>query len=152
MGSVTYRVLVTGSRNWANSDLVRLTLDQARLLHGRRLVVVHGACPNGVDAVADEWALENHVERDPYPADWTTYGKGAGQIRNAEMVRLGADECVAFIARCIQPSCRRKTPHGSHGATYCAELAEAALIPTRRWTMLGSGAAAASDADGPALF
>ncbi|MFB6934553.1 hypothetical protein [Streptomyces chartreusis] len=59
---------------------------------------------------------------------------GAGPRRNAHMVSLGADACLAFIGPCTSPRCRRPGPHPSHGASGCADLAEQAGIPTRRWT------------------
>lgn len=136
---MTYRLLVTGSRNWPHLEVVRAALNDVLARHGeKRIVVVHGACPEGVDAVADDWAeyYSRDVDCEPNPAKWSEHGKRAGFVRNAEMVELGADECLAFIARCIKQDCRRKARHGSHGATGCAELAEAAGIITRRWTDL----------------
>jgi hypothetical protein len=50
------------------------------------------------------------------------------------MVNLGADIALAFIGPCIKPRCPRPQPHGSHGASGCADLAEATGIPTRRFT------------------
>jgi hypothetical protein len=50
------------------------------------------------------------------------------------MVSLGADRCLAFIGPCTSPRCRKAGPHPSHGASGCADLAEAAGIPVRRWT------------------
>jgi hypothetical protein len=141
----TYRVLVTGSRDWTNRRQVEDTLTTAGALAialGQRLVVVHGACPTGVDAIANEWA-EWHRQRgqpfavEPHPAQrhpTEDFGPwpGAGPRRNAHMVQLGADACFAFIGLCTSSRCRRPEPHGSHGATGCADLAEAAGIPTRR--------------------
>ena len=66
--------------------------------------------------------------------DGSTYCPAAALRRDAHMVDLGADICLAFIDPCAKPKCRKPKPHGSHGATYTADLAEKAGIPTRRWT------------------
>ncbi|MGW3821847.1 SLOG family protein [Streptomyces sp. NPDC005071] len=125
-----YRVLVTGSRDWATPESVWSALNDVRdeaLVTGRRLTVVHGACPNGADAHAARWAatasqFSSDVEAEAHPPNWATCGKRAGLIRNAHMVNLGADVCVAFIR------------NGSRGASHTAALAEQAGIPTRRHT------------------
>lgn len=114
------RVLVTGSRDWADFQLVRDEL--AKLIEPNNfLTVVHGACPTGADAAADLWAGQNAWINERHPADWKTYKGGAGYRRNAEMVALGADLCLAFIRG------------GSRGATHTADLAEKAGITTRRF-------------------
>jgi hypothetical protein len=119
------RILVTGSRTWDDRRRVRRALTGVALERGdfHGIVVVHGACPTGADALADEWAT-NHddwgVTAERHPADWDRHGKRAGFIRNAEMVATGADLCLAFIK------------DGSRGATMTADLAEKAGIPTMR--------------------
>jgi SLOG family YspA-like protein len=118
-----WRILVTGSRTW--SDILRMT-DELRdevlaaRMCGLRPVIVHGACPRGADMIAARWARGYDVTQEPHPADWGSYGKSAGFRRNAEMVTLGADLCLAFIK------------DNSRGATHCADLAEKAGIPVRR--------------------
>lgn len=131
-----YRCLITGSRDWDDQAAIWEALaDVVRQLPpDQDLVLVYGACPRGADALADEWArkygaaIERHRAEDfgPWPR--------CGPIRNRHMVSLGADVALAFIGPCTSTRCRRPEPHPSHGASGCADLAEAAGIPTRRWT------------------
>lgn len=112
---MTYRVLITGSRDWDN----RACIEEALSVYtaDENPVLISGACPSGADRLAEEiwegWGLP--VER--HPADWTM-GRGAGFIRNQQMVDLGADVCLAF----------RK--NGSQGTTHCANAATMAGITT----------------------
>lgn len=120
------RVLVTGSRDWPDYYTIAHALEDVASEQGfYRLVVVHGACPGGADEMADVWAL-THTDRgvsiERHPARWDVYGRRAGPLRNLEMVKLGADACLAFIR------------DNSRGATHCAAEAERHGIPVRRWT------------------
>lgn len=144
-----YRVLVTGSRHWPAGGIrgtvakaiVRALRDAARWDEntGRPsglIVIVHGACPTGVDPITDQWALDNSITVERHPPDWHRYGYGAAIRRNTTMVQ-SADParsvCVAVIAPChLNDRCtRRPWPHGSHAATDCADQAERAGIPVR---------------------
>lgn len=133
---MTRRILVTGSRTWTDRAAVSRALDMCLVEAGRDLVVVHGACSRGADQLADQWVRcmwaglpVGTLRAERHPAEWSRYGPSAGAIRNEEMVALGADLCLAFIDPCRSRECKRKRPHGSHGATHCAALAERALIP-----------------------
>ena len=148
-----YRVLITGSRTWDDMFSIADAIDEAIKHAGRTIVVVHGACPRGADAITAGYceALQYHgkaVVLEPHPADWDhctidcpqtphrlikkpgdvdhpgardDYCPGAGPRRNADMVRLGADLCLAFIHK------------ASRGASGTAELAEQAGIRTVRF-------------------
>ncbi len=122
-----FRVLVTGSRDWADEALLcaQLAKAVAEREPGQRAVIVHGDCPTGADKMADWWAGTNWTAVERHPAWWRVNGKldkSAGFRRNAEMVTLGADLCLAFIK------------DGSRGASHCADAAEKAGIPVRRFT------------------
>ena len=122
------RVLVTGSRTWQDRQAVRDALDGLLAEHADLIVVQGGAA--GADSMAVEWVMdrstwqEAQVSHETHPANWRRHGRRAGMIRNAEMVKSGADLCLAFIR------------DGSPGATHCAALAERAGIPVRRITSL----------------
>lgn len=48
---------------------------------------VLSGCAKGADALGIQWANEYGIPIMRFPADWETYGKAAGPIRNREMVR-----------------------------------------------------------------
>src|SRR4051812_23315368 len=116
-----FRVLVTGSRTWTDTAVINTALIALGVRHGPALVVVHGACPRGADAIADAWCQRTGTPVERHPADWST-GRAAGHRRNAAMVATHPDLCVAFIR------------NASPGATGCAALAQTAGIPTIRHT------------------
>jgi hypothetical protein len=116
-----YRILVTGSRDWDDEEELRLALIKAAVPHLPSVMVVHGACPTGADAMAAEWAANYGLRAEAHPADWDQFGKAAGFRRNAEMVQAGAAICLAFIR------------NGSKGATHTADLAGNAGILVRRY-------------------
>lgn len=120
-----YRVLLTGSRTWSDEGVIHEVLSDLLFKH-HAMTLVHGACPRGADQIADQWARQRNsrtraVSVERHPADWKEHGRAAGIVRNAEMVKLGADVCLAFIQ------------DGSRGASWCATAADLAGIPTRRF-------------------
>lgn len=123
------RILVTGSRDWDDRQAVAEALIEARdnPLHvsagPSRMVLVHGGCPRGADAIADHYARTWGWTVEVHPADWARHGKAAGMIRNTEMVDAGADLCLAFF----QPGARNS------GTGNCVVRAKAARIPVRRY-------------------
>lgn len=135
------RVLITGSRDWTNRRTVWLALhvETQDLRSGDALVVVHGECPTGADRLAKRWVevaqqheadhhaaqLACHVHEESHPADWESYGKAAGHIRNGWMVDQGADVCLAF-----------PLPQ-SKGTFDCMRKAKKGGIPVKVFTPFG---------------
>lgn len=87
------RVLVCGSRTLTDSTAVEMVLDGLALKHGP-LVVIHGNCRSGVDAIADAWARYLGVDAVRFSADWVRYGRAAGPIRNSDMLSEGKPDLV----------------------------------------------------------
>ena len=113
-----FRLLVTGSRTWDQIPVVEHALVAILARHPERVLLVHGACPRRADAIAAACAARTLVYRvEAHPADWRRHGRAAGQLRNAKMIALGADSCVAFL--------RGASP----GTTATARMASAAGIP-----------------------
>lgn len=89
------RVLVCGGRDYAHWLRVLVALDKLHATKGITCVI-HGAA-RGADALAGRWAEERGVPCESYPADWSTHGKRAGFLRNAQMLEQGKpDGVVAF--------------------------------------------------------
>lgn len=86
------RVLVCGGRDWTDQYIMSLVLDRARA-QGSVEVVIEGEA-RGADLMARGWAANRGVTIEPYPADWDRFGKGAGPIRNAQMLVEGRPDWV----------------------------------------------------------
>jgi hypothetical protein len=91
----TLRVLVCGGRDfkdWELFDKTLLELDEATMITD---IIAGGA--KGADTLAQIWAAEFGVNAHFYHADWDTYGRAAGPIRNKQMLDEGKpDLVVAF--------------------------------------------------------
>ena len=55
--------------------------------------IIHGKA-TGADALADQWAKKRSIAIESYPADWVTYGKAAGPLRNKQMLTQGKPDLV----------------------------------------------------------
>ncbi|AYB70704.1 DprA-like DNA processing chain A [Mycobacterium phage VasuNzinga] len=134
MSAEAWRILVTGSREWANEHKLALSLDYYRATAPNGIIIVHGAA-KGADLMAERWARGIGVRYERHPADWgaycgprceshrrvrrdgATYCPHQGGIRNQKMVDLGAHVCVAFPMR------------RSRGTWDCVDRARDAGIP-----------------------
>lgn len=83
------RILVTGSRDWTDRDIIRKVLSW--LPPGS--TVVHGAA-RGADTIAAEEAKALGLTVEAHPADWKRHGKAAGPIRNQKMIDAGPYDAV----------------------------------------------------------
>lgn len=85
------KVLVCGSRHFNDEGLLRSVLDTKSISK-----IIHGMA-RGADTLGGEYARLHGIPVDAYPALWDTYGRRAGPIRNAQMLKEGQpDLVVAF--------------------------------------------------------
>jgi hypothetical protein len=111
------RVLVTGSREWADLGPIRREL--AKLPAGA--IVIHGAA-RGADRLAGEAAAGLGLDVRPCPADWERYGKGAGHIRNRRMLAEDKPDLVlAFHGNLDESS----------GTRHMVEIGSRAAVPVK---------------------
>lgn len=78
------RIIVAGSRDAKERD-VREALDTCPWI-GFVTAIVSGTA-KGADRFGELWASDHGVPVNPFPADWKTYGKRAGPVRNEIMAR-----------------------------------------------------------------
>ena len=85
------RLLICGDRDWWDKSLI----EQYIILYKPSVIIEGNA--RGADRMAGEAAKEFGIELEVYPADWNTYGKAAGPIRNTQMLKEGKpDKVLAF--------------------------------------------------------
>lgn len=91
------KVMVTGSRDWSDIDLINNKLREIYIELGspENVLLLSGGC-RGADSLAESiWEL-NGLPVQRFPADWDKYGKAAGPIRNRQMVDESPDVVIAF--------------------------------------------------------
>jgi predicted Rossmann-fold nucleotide-binding protein len=82
------KVLVCGGRHYAaRGKVFRFLDDLQRRLGGLITHIVTGSA-TGADSHAEAWAEARGMQRVLCPANWGFYGRRAGPIRNALMLRL----------------------------------------------------------------
>lgn len=89
------KVLVCGGRDYLDIDRVKIELD---IIHKQTPItcIIEGGA-RGADHLAAIWSgLRDIPEHIRVRAEWATYGKGAGHMRNQKMLLLKPDLVVAF--------------------------------------------------------
>lgn len=93
----TYRILVCGSRNWDDEDAVHAALFGWSAMIGDHVLGVISGMAKGADAHAANWARTFKTPLYEFHADWATFGKAAGTIRNLRMLNVGKpNQVLAF--------------------------------------------------------
>lgn len=121
---MSIRILITGSRSWDNIHYIRSAFISLADEYGDDITLVSGACPTGADRLGEKVAAELGWNVELYPADWNTYGKRAGFVRNSQMVDTEPDLIIGFVR------------NGSKGASMTVNLGKKKEILTtvHNWT------------------
>lgn len=90
------RVIVCGSREFYDQNLVFRTLDRLfSKVNKKKLIILSGGA-RGADKFGEIWCFQRMVSYEVFHANWERYGKAAGHIRNTEMLEAAPDALVAF--------------------------------------------------------
>ena len=79
----TFYCLIVGSRSFSDYELFVAKCDLLLRNWGSVVIVSGGA--RGADALAKRYAVDRGYCYMEFPADWDTYGRRAGYIRNRAM-------------------------------------------------------------------
>jgi hypothetical protein len=89
------RVIIAGGRDFNDYELLKDKVDY--ILRNRQdedIEIVSGKA-RGADSLGEKYAKEKGYQIKEFPADWDTYKKRAGYIRNEEMANY-ASHCICF--------------------------------------------------------
>lgn len=89
-----FRVIIAGGRDFNNYSGLSQAMDRLLANVSDEIIIVCGKA-RGADTLGEQYAKERGYKVRYFPADWDTYGKQAGFIRNEEMAK-NADALVAF--------------------------------------------------------
>lgn len=88
------RIAVVGSRDFDDDILMHQVLDDIVVKQFPDVMIISGGA-RGADLMAEDYAKINGILCEIHLADWETYGKSAGFIRNDKVIK-NADLCIAF--------------------------------------------------------
>ena len=83
------KTIIAGSRNLYPN--IQKIVDQSTF----KITTLVCGMARGVDLQGYDWAKKNQIPILEFPADWNTYGKRAGYVRNEVMAR-NADALIAI--------------------------------------------------------
>lgn len=87
------RVIIAGSRGFQDFNLLEQKCDKI-LKNFKEVEIVSGGA-RGADALGEKYAQNRGFSLKLFPADWNSYRKSAGHIRNAQMAEYG-DYLILF--------------------------------------------------------
>jgi hypothetical protein len=85
------KTIIAGSREITDYQQV---LDAVSQCDWQITTVICGMA-RGVDTLGEQYAKENSIPVEYFPADWKTHGKSAGYLRNVEMAK-NAEALIAI--------------------------------------------------------
>lgn len=91
-----FRVIIAGSRNFNNYELLKKECD-AFLLDKKEkynIIIISGGA-RGADFSGEKYAQDEGFSLEKFPANWNKFGKSAGFKRNEQMAEV-ADALIAF--------------------------------------------------------
>lgn len=83
--------IIAGSRGITNPEVIVAAVAAS----GFQITEVFSGGARGVDIAGENWAIAQGIPVRSFPADWETFGKRAGMLRNEEMASQ-AEQLIAI--------------------------------------------------------
>jgi hypothetical protein len=91
-----HQVIIAGDRDYLDRDHIKAEMNALWKEIGPFEVI--SGCARGVDTVSGNLAMDAGIPVHSYPAEWDKYGKGAGPVRNRQMLNHPATHLLAFLS------------------------------------------------------
>lgn len=75
------KTIIAGSRTINKMSVLVTAIEKS----GFEITEVVSGCADGVDKMGELWAVCNKIQIKNFPANWATYKRSAGIVRNIEM-------------------------------------------------------------------
>lgn len=82
------RIIIAGSRNFNDYELLSKTILEDNVCLENATIISGTA--KGADRLGEKFAEEHNLNLVRMPADWNTYGKRAGYLRNTDMANYAS--------------------------------------------------------------
>jgi CRISPR/Cas system-associated protein Csx1 len=89
------RLIIAGGREFNDYELLKEKVDYFLSNKKNESIEIVSGKARGADSLGEKYANENGYKVKEFPADWNTYNKRAGYIRNEEMA-VYATHCICF--------------------------------------------------------
>ena len=91
------RILVTGSLDWTNESIIYKALRQYAGEEDVFITLVTGGSGSGVDRISEIIGREFGWNIERVRPNRRKYGRRAALVRDADVISVGVDVCLAFI-------------------------------------------------------
>jgi hypothetical protein len=89
------RLAIVGSRTFNDYNVLKQVITKLLEENNYKIKNIVSGGARGADTFAEQYAKENGIVSIVYKADWDTYGKKAGFLRNVDIIN-NCDVCLAF--------------------------------------------------------
>ncbi len=80
------RIIIAGSRTFEDYEYLKRCVSEYLTTHSDREIIIVSGNAKGADKLGERFAEENNIKVCKFPANWQRYGRGAGRMRNLEML------------------------------------------------------------------